>query len=175
MLRLGIDDIGIFGIHLRLKSITTMRHKPIRVLYTMIGRRPRWATEAKVVLRATVDVIEGSIIVDGDFIKLCDGQISLEVPRLGRIPRLIDTAITTHQPVIRLVRVDPDTMVIDMLGIFSHFRKCLSSIHTLAHPRVHAKDDIGIRRIGDDLLIVITTRTMATTLVPAHRAIGTPV
>ena len=54
VLRLGVDDVGVFGVDLRLEAVAALGDEPVGVADAVAVDRPRGAAEADVVLGAAV-------------------------------------------------------------------------------------------------------------------------
>src|SRR5690606_7730644 len=74
VLTLGIYYVRIVGIDLGLKPIAPMGDKPVGIGDAVAGNRPAGSAQTEVVLRAAVDIIKRSGIVDRYFVKLGDRQ-----------------------------------------------------------------------------------------------------
>ena len=70
VLRLGVQNIRVFRVHLCFESISAFRHKPVGVSDSISVRSPRWSAKSVVVLGTTVNVVERELIIGADSIKL---------------------------------------------------------------------------------------------------------
>ena len=114
VLRLGVDNIRVIRINGTFKTITTVGYKPIGVWNSVFIACPRWATQAEIILRTTIHIVERLRIVDRHLIKLNDWQVGFIFPRFGAIPCFIDSAITTIQHVIGVGGIDPQHVIVNM-------------------------------------------------------------
>ena len=71
-----------------------------------------------------------------------------------------------------IFRINPHSMVINMLVILSYIFKRLSSIMSNGHPSIHYIYHILIYRVCKNLLIIITTGNFSTLLNPCLSSIG---
>jgi len=172
ILRLRVNNIRIFRINLRFKSITSMCYKPIGIGDAVGGCNTRRSSETEIILCSSIDVIKRRIIVNSHFIKLRYRKVLFEIPSFSSIKSFINTTITTYQPMLVIMRIDPHTVIIDMLKIFSNIFKGFSSIMTHRHPGVHGIECILINWICNNFLIVIATCDMRATFFPTSSTIG---
>ncbi len=80
VLHLGIGDIGIRGIYLRVKSVSASDGDHLSIGDSMNGAGLGWRAQCVIVLGTAVHVVEGEVIVDSHFVKLSDGQIGQVAP-----------------------------------------------------------------------------------------------
>src|SRR4051812_35912226 len=111
-----------------MKSIAAGRRIPVRIKYSRRVSRPGRSTERVVVLRAAVDVVKGNVIVDVDVIELRDRQVRFEVPVRSTIEALINAAVAAYKQVIRIMRIDPDRVVINVLESLAERSLCTACI-----------------------------------------------
>src|SRR6185436_16604254 len=97
----------------------------------------RRAAESEVVLRAPKDVIERRRIVYGHIVKLCDWQVALEMPISCTIVTLINSAVTADEIMIGVVGIDPDFVIVDVLGFFAQTAQCSSAVIGNHQKNVH--------------------------------------
>ena len=132
----------------RPESISARRHKPVRIHDPVHVARPRRPAPRKIILRPAAHVVEGKRIVDRHVIKLHRRQIRLELPRLRVVPGLIHPAIRPQQPMLRIVRIDPDRVIVPVMIRLAHLLQSLAAIQRLAQLNIHHKNSVHIFRIG---------------------------
>ena len=98
-----------------MKPIAAGRSIPIRIEYSPAASRSCRPAERIVVLRASVDVVKREIVIHYNIVKLGDRQIRFEIPIGTSIKAFINATVAAYKYVIGVVRVDPNSMVIDML------------------------------------------------------------
>src|SRR6266850_2573495 len=118
VLQLSINSVGIFGIDLGAKAVAALGNKPITVDDARRIAGARRPAECEIVLRTAIDVIEGLGVVGGHIIELGYRQISFEVPVRAAVITFINAAVAADQIMIRIVRVDPDLVIVYVLGFF---------------------------------------------------------
>src|SRR5215510_567023 len=91
ILQLCIYGIRVFGIDNRFEPVAALGDKPISVGNARSARSPRRASQAEVILRTSIDIVEGPCVIDGNIIELSDGQVRLERPCLGPIKAFVDS------------------------------------------------------------------------------------
>ncbi len=70
VLRFGINDVRVFGIDLREKSITDRCYEPIGIANSADIHGSGWTAEAQIVLRSAIDVINRKAVIDSHAVKL---------------------------------------------------------------------------------------------------------
>ncbi len=84
---------GFVGIDHRVEAVAEDRHEPVAVANAVNVVGARGASLGRVVLRAAVNVVEGRVVVDRDFVELGDRQVLGVTVRLAAVPRLIKPAV----------------------------------------------------------------------------------
>src|SRR5438045_2719994 len=115
-LKLGVNRVRIFGIDLGAKTVATLRHKPIGVNDAGGVAGARWTTEGVIVLRAAKHIVERRRVVGSDVIELGDGKIALEKPIRAAVVTFVNAAVTADQIMVVVRWVDPDFVVVNVLG-----------------------------------------------------------
>src|SRR6266853_6486226 len=118
-LQLGINRVWIFRIDLSAKTVATLSYEPVGVHDAGGVAGARWPTERVIVLRAAKHIIEGRGVVGGDVIELRDGQVALEKPIRAAVVTLIDASVAADQIMIVICWVDPEFVIVDVLGPFA--------------------------------------------------------
>ena len=80
----------------------------------MLRPRPCRSAERVVVLSPAVDVVKGRRVVDVDVVELRQRQVLEEDPVRATIERAIQPAVVADEEVIRVPRIDPDDVVVDV-------------------------------------------------------------
>ena len=119
VLRLGVDDVGVARLDRGEEAVAPLRDEPVLVPDAVDVVGPRRPAEGGVVLRAAVDVVEGLRVVDRDPVELRHREVRLELPRRAAVPRLVDAAVVAVQEVVGVLRVDPEGVVVDVLGLLA--------------------------------------------------------
>ena len=119
VLRLGVDDVGVPRLDGGEEAVAPLRDEPVLVQDAVDVVGPRRAAEGGVVLRAAVDVVEGLRVVDRHPVELRHREVRLELPRRAAVPRLVDAAVVAVQEVVGVLRVDPEGVVVDVLGLLA--------------------------------------------------------
>src|SRR2546428_651290 len=115
-LQLRINDVWIFGIDLSTKTVAALSYEPIGVHDAGRVAGARWPTERVIVLGAAKHVIERRGVVGGDVIELGNRKIALKKPICAAVITLIDAAVAADQIVIVIIWIDPDFVIVDVLG-----------------------------------------------------------
>ncbi len=171
VLKFGVDDVWIFGIHLRSKTITAVGHEPVGVDDPRSTTRTRWTTKAEVVLRAAINVVERFVVVGGDVVKLSHRKILFEVPRGAAIPTLVNPTIAANQIVIGVLRIDPDVMIVDVLVSLAETTNSATAVVRDHRKHIHDVDAIYVLRIGNDARVVHRGRIKLVATFPTATAI----
>ena len=155
VLALGINDIGIGGIYLRLEAIAGGGDVPVGI-DDAIGRGvAAGSAQAQIVLCAAVHVVEGIIVVCRHLVELGHRQIGLEIPGFGVIKSLIDAPVAADQEVVGIVRIDPYAMVVDVLVEFAQVADRLAPVAAHFIVYVGNVNPVDIMRIAGEFLVVV--------------------
>src|SRR5262249_35883000 len=152
-----IDCVWIFRIDLRTKTVAAVCNEPVRIDNTGSAARLRWPAKTVIILCAAVNVVEGFRVVGGDVVELRYRQILFEVPVLATIVALINTAVTTDEIVIRISRIDPDIVIVDVLVLLAEAAYCATTVIRNHQKDVHYVNAIDVFRIGNDASVVHRT------------------
>src|SRR5205823_14276768 len=93
-------------------------------------------------------------IVGGDIIDLHNWEIPFEVPIRAAIVAFVHPAITADQVMFVVVRLDPDFVIVDMLGFLAQTAQGPATLvrdHQKYIPYVNANDQLWI---GDDPAVI---------------------
>ena len=172
VLRLGINDVGVFGVNGRFETIAAVGHKPIGIDDAMAAARAGRPAEAEVVLCAAVDIVERLRIVHGHFVKLGHRQVGFEIPGFGSVECFVNAAVAAHQVVVRVFGVYPHGVVVHMFKLLAEHLESLAAVVTHLQPYVHGEYHIGIVRMYHDLAIIIAGGDVAGAPFPARSAVG---
>ena len=93
-----------------------------------------------VILSPTGDIVERIVVIHCDFVKLSQRQIRFEIVRLTTVPGFVNTAIAAKNQVLRIIGINDQGMVVDMLVRFSERTKRL--------PAIFGYVVVGIQRIN---------------------------
>src|SRR5581483_2274077 len=94
----------------------------------MNAARARWSAQSVVVLRAAVDVVEGTVFIHGDVVELRNRQVGQEGPVLAAVEALVDAAVATHAIVAWAPRIDPDHVIVHMSPFLSQASQRFAAI-----------------------------------------------
>src|SRR5262249_44790017 len=108
------------------------------------------AAECEIVLRAAVDVVERSALVDGDVIELGYGQVGHEVPVGAAVEALVDAAIAADTVVLCILWIDPDNVVVDVAPLLAEAAQRPAAVVAHLHVDAHDVDAVGIFRVDVD-------------------------
>ncbi len=170
VLTLGIDRLGILRVDPRDETVATVGDKPIRTEHAMATTGCARTAEGGVVLGATADA-ERRGVVDVDVIHLRQREIGEEDPRLPTVPALIESAVVAVQEVIRVGRVDPERVVVDMLGALADAAPGGTTVIGDLRRDVHREDAIDLVRVRDEHAVVHRLRRVAAATCPRRTAI----
>ncbi len=168
----GIDDVRIRRVGYGPEPVAALGDLPVfvgRPLETLGARR---TAQGVVVLGAAADVVEGERIVDAEAIELGDRQVLEEAPGGGAVEALVEAAVAADEVVVGVLRIDPDRMIVDVLGLFAQAAKALAAVVGDLQKGVHRVDAVELVRIGEDLGVVVAARRMPGALLPAFAAVG---
>ena len=94
----------------------------------MLGSRPRRTAERVVVLESAVHVVERRRVVDVDVVVLRERQVLEERPRRAAIERAIQPAVVADEKMARILRIDPDDVIVDVHVPLPERPECLPGI-----------------------------------------------
>src|SRR6185295_12882056 len=173
VLRLGVDDVRVLGIHLRLEAVAALGDEPVRIADAVLVVGARRSAEAEVVLGAAVDVVERLVVVEAHAVELRDRQVALEVPARAAVPGLGEAAVAADQQVIGVGGVDPHHVVVDVLVLLAERPEGLAAVLAGLEQHVHGVDAVGIEGIDEQLLIVLrAVRDVVAALLPTAAGVG---
>ena len=153
VLQLRIDDVGILGVHHGIEAIAPQRHIPVRIADAAPQslRRP---SHGIVVLRPTIDVVEGLVVGGRDLVVLGKRQVREMPPALAEIECLVQSAVVAQDQMLGVVRVEGDGVMVDMHALGRQPAPALASVVGHLHEGVHGIDAVEAMRIGVELMIV---------------------
>ncbi len=173
VLKLGIDDVGIVGVHARLEAVAADHVEPVAVEDAVDARCARRTPERGVVLRPTVNVVEREVVVDPHPVELGDGLVGVELPALAKIPALIDAPVGAHHEVVRIVGVELQVVVVHVLPAAVQVAPGFPVVVADLHPDVHRVDPARAVGVREDLHVVLRIDAdVVAALLPALAAIG---
>src|SRR5512138_2672887 len=114
ILRFGIHDVRVCRVDLRPEAIPAVGHKPVIGENTAAVRISRGTSHAVVVLRATVNVVEGKGVIHLDTVELGYREVRFELEFLSAVKGLINPAVATDKEVLCIVGIDPHGMIVHM-------------------------------------------------------------
>ena len=115
VLKLGINDVWVFGINFALEAVAADNDVPIRVGNAVNAGRTGRAAERAVVLRSAINLVKRRVrLLASHIIKLCDGKVGDVSPIGGSIKALINAAVTTCEVIVGMFGIDPQRVKIDM-------------------------------------------------------------
>ena len=134
--------------------------------------RSRGSALGGVVLGASVNVVERSVVVQGDLVELRDRQVLGEAVVHSAVPRLVEPAVAADDQMVGILRVDPERVVIDVLPALAQGVKGLAAIFGDVQQGVHGINAIKHMGIGIDPLVVLRAAgDVARTLGPAFSTV----
>jgi len=175
LLPTAINNIRIGRIDGWLVSITKKRYPPIGIAQTMIMVGARGAVLGVVILRATNDVIKGFVVVHGYFVELGQRQICCKFPIPAPVPRFINATVASGQQIVWIMGVKGQCVVVHMLVLFTNILKSLAAVVGVGHLYIHEIDQIKFVGAGENLSVVVGTRSpghLIAALLPAFAAVG---
>ncbi len=128
ILPLRINDIRIRWVDHRVEPVAEDGHEPVAVANAVNVIGPRGPSLGCVVLSAAIDVVEGSVVVDRDLVKLGDRQVLGVAVGLAAVPGLVQPAITADDQVVGIPRVDPERVIVDVLPPLPQRAKRLAAV-----------------------------------------------
>ena len=115
ILILGVDGVRVFWIDAALETVPAKKNVPVAIGGAVGTHRACRPAQGAVVLRAAVYPVErGVSLFTCDIVKLGDRQIGGVLPIGGPVEALVNAAVTAYQVVVRIARVDPDFVVVNM-------------------------------------------------------------
>ncbi len=171
MLRLCVDDIRVFGIHLGFETITSLCGIPIRIYDSMGTSSSRRASQAVVVLCSAIDKIKRLCIIDRNFVELGDRKIWHKLPCFAPVKGFIDPSIAADKIIFGIVRIDPHGMVVHMFAPLAKISESLASVVCDLEVHIHRVYSINILGIAEYFLIVISSRCVAALFLPGSARI----
>ena len=175
VLGLRVNDVGVAGVDLRLKTIAFLRYKPVRVHNAPVVDRARRPAQGEIVLGSAVYIIEGGGVVYGHAVELRDGQVGLVVPRSGIVPGLVQTAVASHQEVRRVFGIHPKRMVVHVFPRFAYRTERLSAVPGHLSIGVHRIYRVHVVGRSKNFGIIISCRRMVAHFGPRSPPVLRPV
>ena len=172
VLRLGVHDVRVGGIHLALEAVAAVGDHPVRVHDAVLAGGPRRPAQGEVVLRAAVDVVERRVVVQRHLVELRHRQVGLELPRLRPVPALVDAAVVAVQVVVRVARVLPEGVVVHVLALLSEAAPAGPPVVGDLRPHVHGDDAVTVGEVTEDLRVVVAAGVVAAALLERAGAVG---
>src|SRR6056297_292233 len=94
------------------------------------------------------------------------------MPGIGVIPGFIDSAITAHDPVVGILRIDPHAVIVHVFPFFAGSLKGLTTILGVVQPGIHAEYFVDIMGIANDFLVIVPRSFVAASFGPIQSLIG---
>ena len=168
VLPLAIHGVRIGGIDLHREAVTEHHHLPVGVRHTMHGAVARRTAEGRIVLRAAVHAIERLAVVHRHLVELRQRKVRKEIPARRLVERFVQPTVAANEIVVRVTRIDPDHMVVDMLVLLAQPTERPARIVADHVVRIHQIHSIGVVRIRRDFGIVQATRARVAHPAPAR-------
>ncbi len=175
LLPLGVDDVGIAGLHRRLVAIGEEGDEPVGVGDAVDAVGPDRAALGVVVLGASVDVVEGLGVVESEFVELSDRQVCDVAPAPGEIEALVETAVGAHEQPVGVIGTENEGVVVRVLGLLLEPPEVLAAVIGDLDPEVHEIDPVKGVRARHQLLVVVRARGAGHgvgALLPGRAAVG---
>ncbi len=172
LLARGVNNVGIVRIDAGLEAIAAIGDEPIGVGDAVGGAIARRAAQAVVILRAAIDVVEGRVVIDRDVVELGDGQIGFEMPVGGAVETFVDAAVIAHEVVVRVVRVNPQRVVIDVHETAAQRHERRAAIVAHHDADVHGVNAIFVFGVDVDGAVVHGGGVVGIAAFPRGAAIG---
>ena len=172
VLQLGVDRVGILGIDPRDETVAALGDEPVLVQDAVLRSGARRSAERIVVLQPAVDVVERHRVVHVHVVVLRERQVLEEHPGRRAIERTVEPAVVADHHVVRIRRIDPDDVVVDVHVSLSQ------RVHRLAAVVGHLKDHVGnvdavdVLRIGVDVAVVHRAGVVLRALLPGDAVVG---
>ena len=165
VLRLAVDDARIGRIHQRLEAIAAIDHIPVVVGDARVGAHGARSAPGVVVLQPGAEVIRRAH-VEGQVIGLGKHQVGQPLPGGGAIARDAHAAVVADDEVLRVARVDPQRVVIDVDALGAVGAERLAGVirHVQRHAQ-HVDARVGLR-VDADLAEVHRPRVDVAHLAP---------
>ncbi len=172
ILHSGVNRIRIFRIGACVEAIAAVGYEAVGTGDAGRVLGSRRATEAEVVLRAAIDVVERLRVIGGDIVKLGHGKIRFEDPVLGLVEALVDAAVASHPVMIVILRIDPDFVIVDVLVAAGQRRQRAAAIVRDHDVDVHDVDALRVGRVHDYVRIVLALRIGTVAALPGDAVVG---
>src|SRR5262245_25708487 len=168
VLALGVDGVRVFGIDARNEAVAAVGLEPVGVDYARLAARFGRAAYRVVVLRAAVDEIPRRLLIDVHVVKLRDGQVRFEVPVRAAIVAFIQAAVAAYQVIVRVVRIDPDGVVVYVFQPLAQRALRPAAVVRNLEDDVRDVDAVNVLRIADDLAVIHPLRDVRTHTLPGR-------
>src|SRR5262249_49258873 len=116
VLRLAVDDVRMIDVDAGVEAVATTDAVPIHVGDAATAALRARTAPTVVVLEAGVDVIR-MLIVSGDDVRQSRCHRRDEIPRAALGVAHIEAAVVADHEMIRVLRIDPDRVLIDVRGL----------------------------------------------------------
>ena len=157
---------------MRDEAVAAVGDEPVFVQDSMIGPGARRAAERVVVLQAAVDVVERLGVVDIDVIELRQGEVLEEHPCAACVETAIEAAVVADEHVIRVLRIHPDDVVVDVHGSLPKRLERLGPIVRDLKDHIGKVDPLRVGRIGEDVAVVHRALVVVGALLPGDAVVG---
>ena len=117
VLGLGVDDVGVFGVHPRLEAVAAPYVHPVAVEDAVHVDGARGSGHGGVVLGAAIDPVEREVVVDPDPVELGERLVRVVLPVLAEVPALVEPPVGAHHQVVRVVGVELQIVVVHVLPL----------------------------------------------------------
>ena len=145
-----------------IETVTAADAEPVRVHDAAAPAHGARPAPAAVVLQPDVDVVRPAH-VGADDVRQRGGHRVDEVPGLALVPADVETAVVAAHDVLRVLRVDPDAVLIDVAGLaaaagFVERHERLAAVERFRDRQARDVDRLVVRRIDADLAEVHRAR-----------------
>src|SRR5436853_2674223 len=154
VLQFGVTGIGILRIDMGSEAVPALSDKPIRVYDARGASRTRRTSKAVVVLSAAVYIIERRGVVDGYIIELRYRQVGFEGPVGAAVKAFINASVASSQVIGRVVRIDPQRMIVYVLGFLAETAQGASAVVANHIISIGHIDSVYVLWVGNDLSVI---------------------
>ncbi len=157
-LKFGVNGVVIFRVNRGTEAIATLGGKPIGVDDSAFAASARGAANAGIILRAAVDVIERSVGVGDDIVKLSERKIFRVAPCAAAVVTFVEAAVAADHDVLAIVGVNPDDVIIHVFALRVQPADGAAAVIGCLDDEIHHVDAFRIIRIGKNGAVVLGRR-----------------
>jgi hypothetical protein len=166
ILRLGIDDVGIFRVDGHPETVSPLDGFPILIAYscrTLVHGR---TAQGVVVLGASVYIVKRFLVIHVDPVELGHRQVGFVEEGGTFIEGFIDASIPADQVVPGILGIDPQGMVVYMTALGADAFPGPAAVQGHFRNGLHGIDLVHIHRIAVNLVIVLSAGVMVAHFFP---------